>query len=202
LIEGTRERESCDAIIEILRRTHSKDLANELKQYNTSSGEMSILGLSTEAKIPVKKCKIPDKGSKSFSMDKNPRGNCIIINNILDENESLYGQSLRYKHIFEQLYFKVNPNFNVNVKEMEEDLKKISEDPNLTNDDALIVIFICHGENEQLLGIDYFRNNNKDDKIDIPSIVNIFSEERLKRMPKIFIFDCCRISSIFNNCFS
>jgi hypothetical protein len=202
LIECTRERESCDEIIKILRKTHSEDLANELKQYNTSSGEMLLLGLSTQTKIPVKKCKIPDKGSKSFSMSANPRGKCIIINNILSENESLYGQSQRYKHIFEELYFKVKTYYDVNVKRMEKHLNQISKDPNLINDDALIVIFICHGMNEQLLGFDYFRDKNFDDKIDIPSIVNIFSEDRLRRMPKIFIFDCCRISTIFNNCFS
>lgn len=202
MIECTRERESCDAFIEILRKTHSEDLANELKQYNTSSGEMSLLGLSTETKIPVKKCKIPDKGSNSFSMSKNPRGKCIIINNILDGNDSFYKQSQRYRHIFEELYFKVKGIYDKNAEEMETKLKQISEDPNLINDEALILIFICHGMNEQLLGTDYNKKNNQNDKISIPSIVNIFSEERLKKIPKVFIFDCCRKSSIFNNCFS
>jgi hypothetical protein len=202
LIECTREPESCDAIIEIVRKTHSEDLANELKQYNTSSGEMLLLDLSTQTKIPVKKCKIPEKRSAYFPMSANPRGKCIIINNVLNENDSLYGQSQRYKHIFEELYFKVKTYYNVNVERMEKHLKQISKDPNLINDNALIVIFICHGMNEQLLGFDYFRDNNKDDKIDIPSIVNIFSEQTLRKMPKIFIFDCCRISTIFNSCFS
>ncbi len=198
----THKRASCKEIIKILREIHSEDLAIQLEQYNTSSGEMSLLDLSTETKIFVKKCKVPDIDTKSFAMDKNPRGKCIIINNVLNESDSLYGQSQRYKHIFQELHFKVKTYYNANVDRMEKYLKQISEDPNLINDNALIVTFICHGENEQLKGFDYFRDNNKDDKIDIPSIVNIFSEERLRKMPKVFIFDCCRISSIFNNCFS
>ncbi len=130
--------------------------------------------------------------SQWYEMDLNPRGECLIINNLLDEKME---DCKIFKEIFEQLYFKVTCESNWKAQKIYDELKELSKKEELKKANALIVMIISHGGAEDVDGYGGL------DKVRIRSIVNIFSEKKceiLKSKPKIFFFNCCRISK-FNN---
>ncbi len=200
LLELTKTRKSCEIIIELLVKTHQKEEIIELmKGYNKSPGLLNIWNLSTDTNILVEKAKIPNFHIESgyYKMQRYPRGKCIIINN----EPAVYRETHRFKHVFGQLYFDVQPFFNKNVIWIKEYLTNMSENSSLLNDNALVVVVITHGEDEKVLGYDACLESkkkepnlqiNKDDQMLIADVVNIFKD--FIRIPIIFIFDCCRIS--------
>jgi hypothetical protein len=107
----------------------------------------------------------------------------VIINNMTGK---LNKESLRFKNIFEQLFFEVEIFNNYTASEMKTELVKIAK----TVKDSLIVMIISHGHNENVFGYD---------KEDLP-IADIFSDTNcsgLKRKPKLFFFNRCRRSNSF-----
>ncbi len=151
LLELTKTRKSCEVIIDLLVKTSQKQEIIELmKGYNKSPGLLNIWKLSNDTNILVEKAKIPTSGKESayYIMEKYPRGKCIIINNEPD----VYRETDRFEHVFKELYFEVKPFYNKKVDWIKEKLTKMSEDPSLLNNDALVVVIITHGEDEKVLG--------------------------------------------------
>ncbi len=203
LLEFTRLRSTCEEIIKLLKLSGQTEAALELEKYNTSPGRMEV---TTNDEITVKPGK-EMKGTLYYTMSKNPRGKCVIINNFVNylngnllENEGLYKESKRFQSIFAQLYFDVHPihtTVGMTAKAIEDLLKSISRDKSIGKPDALIVMIISHGRDEKVLGYNACRGLDNKDLINISDIVDIFSEtncKALEQTPKLFFFNCCRIS--------
>ncbi len=122
-----------------MRSLGQTEAADELEKYNTSPGRMEV---TTKVEIEVTQVKAEIKGSKSYSMTKNPRGKCIIINNIPD----LFKESQRFEYIFTELYFSVQSNRTENkgltAVEIRERLESLAEDKSLAKDEAFLVMII------------------------------------------------------------
>jgi hypothetical protein len=191
-----------------LRSLGQTEVADELEKYNTSPGRMEI---TTKVEIEVTQVKAEMKGTLYYSMTKNPRGKCIIINNMPD----LLLESQRFEHIFKTLYFEVEPIENtleMTAQQISDKLISVANDKKLTKHEALLVMVISHGEDEKVLGYNACRKPehelfDENDVIKISEIVDIFSEKKcaaLRQTPKMFFFNCCRISKsytkiLFNN---
>jgi hypothetical protein len=196
LLEFTRSRKSCEAIIELLEMSGQVELAELIKVYNKSPGPLNIWNLSTDTNILVEKSKIPRSKEESlyFKMNRKPRGKCIIINN----EPMVHRESERFKHVFNELYFNVESFSSKNISWIKNYLTNLSNDITIAKDNALVIIIITHGENENILGYDACLEMEKNkqilenDQMKIADVVKIFS--KIKRIPIIFIFDCCRIS--------
>ncbi len=125
-------------MVNLLRSLGQTEAADELEKYNTSPGRMEV---TTKVEIEVTQVKAEIKGSKSYSMTKNPRGKCIIINNIPD----LFKESQRFEYIFKTLYFSVqsiDENKELTAVEIRNRLKSLAEDRSLAKDEAFLVMII------------------------------------------------------------
>jgi hypothetical protein len=184
-LEFTRERSTCDEMVKILENSGQIKAANQLKEYNTSPGFMPLTHEIELKVIPA--TVLRSGGSKHFQMDQNPKGKCLIINNMEGE---LIKESLRFKNIFEQIRFDVELCSYMTAEEMENKLKDLSKDERLKNDNALVVMIITHGQDECVIGFD-------GNELRIATIVDLFSEKNcssMNRKPKLFFFNCCRNS--------
>ncbi len=194
MLELTRTRIGCEEIVCLLGELGQTEAANELKEYNTSTGRMKI---TNETVIKVIEAKIGKKGSLYYGMTQKPRGKCIIINNV---NNSVFNESERFRSIFEQLYFDVEPIINMTSAQIRTKLKSSAEDKkSLAKTDAFVLMIISHGQNEEVIGVDFFDKLDENDTISISEIVDIFSENNcphLRQLPKLFFFNCCRISRL------
>jgi hypothetical protein len=197
LAEFTRYRSTCEEMVLLLRNLGQKEAAEELEKYNTSPGRMEI---TTEVMIKVTQVKAPTIGSKCYSMTKNLRGKCIIINN----EPKLFKESQRFEYLFKNLFFDVEPIENMTAQQISNKLKSVADnkDNKLEQHEALLVMVISHGTNENILGYDACRepedqSYDKSDFIKISKIVEIFEGTKcpaLKQTPKMFFFNCCRLS--------
>jgi hypothetical protein len=182
--EFTKERDSCNKMIDILEKCGQTEAAEKLREYNSSPPFMPD---SYETKLEVTPATVLKAGnSKILSMTKNPRGKCVIINNMTGK---LNKESLRFEDIFKQLFFEVEIFENLTASEMKTKLVEIAK----IVKDSLIVMIISHGHDEKVIGFD-------GNDLRITEIVDIFSErncKELSRKPKIFFFNCCRISESF-----
>ncbi len=190
-LEFTRERSTCEKLIEILRDSGLEEAANKLSQFNKSEGLMEI---SYETNLQVRITRHEWKGTDYYEMNKRVRGKCVIFNNIM----TLCRESFRFQSIFKQLNFEVVLHFQLTTEEIEDRLQLLANDKSLSKSNALIVMIISHGSDERIMGFDRYQNNdNPNDLKKISDIVNIFSEEKCKNLygkPKLFFFTCCRIS--------
>jgi hypothetical protein len=138
LTELTRERDTCNAIIDLLRETKQKEAAKELQKYNTSSGLLVLSKLSLEEKIGVNRAMCSKTGSRPYPMLRNPRGKFIIVNNIPD----LQKESKRFQYVFNELYFTPIAFENLSANQIQNELEKVSNDPSLENENAFIFMII------------------------------------------------------------
>jgi hypothetical protein len=208
LLEFTRLRSTCEEMVHLLRSLGQTDAADELEKYNTSPGRMEI---TTEVEIKVTQVKAEIKGTLFYPMTKNPRGKCIIINN----EPKLLNESKRFEFIFKKLFFDVEPiesTFKMTAQQISDKLKSVAKDKKLAKHEALLVMVISHGEDEKILGYNACRELedemfDESDVIKISEIVDIFAEKKcmaLRQTPKMFFFNCCRLSKsdikiLFNN---
>jgi hypothetical protein len=180
-LEFTKERDSCNEMIDILEKCRQTEVAQLLKEFNSSPPFMPE---SNEIELNVIPATVLKMGnSKIFPMNKRPRGMCVIINNVTEE---LKKESLRFENIFKQLLFDVVMFENLSASQMVTELEKIREKVK----ESLIVMIISHGKDEKIIGFD-------GNDLRITEIVDIFSEKNCKalsRKPKLFFFNCCRSS--------
>ncbi len=198
LLEFTRLRSTCEEMVHLLRSLGQTEAADELEKYNTSPGRMEI---TTEVEIKITQAKAETKGTLFYPMTKKTRGKCIIINNIPE----LLNESKRFEFIFKKLFFDVEPienTFKITAQEIRDKLKAVAKDKKLAKHEALLVMVISHGGDEKVLGYNAYRPPEDElfdgsDVIKISEIVDIFAEKKclaLRQTPKMFFFNCCRIS--------
>src|SRR5579871_6897934 len=95
-LEFTKERDTCNEMIKILKKCGQRNAANLLKQYNSSP---PFIPFSYEKNLKVTPASVLKEGnSKILSLKGKPRGKCVIINNVTD---SLSKESFRFANIFE-----------------------------------------------------------------------------------------------------
>jgi hypothetical protein len=134
-------------MVDILRKSGQQKSADELEKFNISPSPW-ILSLDIE--LEVIKSQTLKSGSKWFRMESIPRGKCIIINNLVDNGNM---DSLRFNSVFKQLGFDVEYEncYNMSANKIMERLSYLSKEDRLKNDDALIVMIISHGQEEEIL---------------------------------------------------
>jgi hypothetical protein len=161
-------------VIRILENSgpENAEAAEKLKYYNTSP---KFIKESDEIELPVRRATILKSGyTKWFEMDRNPRGLCLIINNLKSQ---VTKESLRLENVFKQLFFDVELCYNMKTEQMEKRLKDLAKEERLKKDNALVVMIISHGLDDHVEGVDGKR-------LSISSIVDIFSEEKCNYMEK------------------
>jgi len=124
-----------------------------------------------------------------YSMNTNPRGKCIIINNI-DELEQ---ESERFKYVFEYLYFEVKLMNCLSADQILTELESIVKDESLASDQGLTVMIISQGANEEVSGAESFNKRNSNNSIKISRIFEIFADNNcpnLKHVPKLLFINC------------
>jgi hypothetical protein len=187
-LEFIRERCPCNEMIEILENSGQKEAAKILREHNISE-EMKLDCQMTEVKVnPTLDWK--SGGSKYYEMIGDPRGKCLIINNLM---ANVILDTFLFKNVFEQLYFQVECDEkescqNLTKNQMWTKLETFAKEAEKADLNATVVIIISHGQDENITGID-------GEDLIIEKIVDLFSNEncpKLRRKPKLFFFNCCR----------
>ncbi|CAG2161379.1 unnamed protein product, partial [Oppiella nova] len=123
-------------------------------------------------------------------MEGTPRGRAIIFVTVDD----LLNESLRFKWILEKMFFKVDIHRQLTCAQISDILDVVSNEKH--DGDAFIMMFIGHGYDEKIQGW----QERDGDELAISKIVDKFSENNclsLRNKPKIFLFNCCRISTFY-----
>ena len=212
LLELTKERSTCQAVINALNSSGQPEAAKALEDYNKSSGPMPY---TYEEELEVRHCLYPKRDmSNCYNLLKKVRGKAIIFNTMEDPpnpEHSLKKETNRFRHLFEKLHFYVKVFTKMSAKQFKESLIEITKDESLEEDEAFILMVITHGQNEQVFGsiacdliekkvmglapnddIEVQQEIDKD-VIGIQEIIGILAEcEYLKSKPKLFCFTCCR----------
>ena len=139
----------------------------------------------------------PPEQLKSYEMNRNPRGKCIIVNNIeFEDRHDLcrHGADVDENALvtlFQGLSFNVETRQNLKLDELL-NLAKTAAKGNHEESDAFFFIMMSHGgDNDKLLCKDLL-------KVSVEDIMFHFKAERCKKLaekPKVFIFQACRGSS-------
>ena len=133
---------------------------------------------------------------KSYGMNRNPRGKCIIINNSEFQDEAYNRPGAEFDEqaletLFEYLSFDVEIHPNLDSRDMR-DLVRTTASENHSESDALFVIVMSHGgDHDTVLGVDQ-------KNIAVEEMMSEFKAARCKTLegkPKVFIFQVCRGSS-------
>lgn len=174
-----------DAAAYTLGLIFSLDLTSliDLSKCDPSKGHI----IPEQDKLTLLSGKNPGSMSNAYSMDKDVRGICLLVNNYF--TLGTYLEMERFRNIFHQLRFKVIMKKNLNAENIFLDLLTISKNPDLLEHNAFIFMIITHGtENEEILGFD-----GKPLKIEY--LTKLFDSEEckfLQNKPRLFFFNCCR----------
>lgn len=133
---------------------------------------------------------------KVYKMSSEPRGTCIIINNMdfdrEQSKEERKGSDLdaqRMKSLFTQLHFSVTVKTNLTALDMKSFLRKAAEPEKHRDADCLVVILLSHGNENAIEGTD---GNMLDLRNEIYSLFNNTNCPTLKEKPKLFFVQACR----------
>jgi hypothetical protein len=125
--------------------------------------------------------------SGPYSMTKQIRGYCVLINNYF--TFGTYKEMQRFRNIFYQMHFEVIMKKNLDKQDLLRTLRIISQDPKLETHDAFMLMIIAHGNNnKEVYGFD-------GQSVRINTIMEMFNNEEcrfLQNKPKCFFFNCCR----------
>jgi hypothetical protein len=125
--------------------------------------------------------------SGPYSMTKQIRGYCVLINNYF--TVGTYKEMQRFRNIFYQMHFEVIMKKNLDKQDLLRTLRIISQDPKLETHDAFMFMIIAHGNNnKEVYGFDR-------QSVRINTIMEMFNNEEcrfLRNKPKCFFFNCCR----------
>lgn len=144
--------------------------------------------------VQVKPARSPKLTSEVYSMTQNPRGRCIIINNVnfdggIKDRQGSELDADRMKTLFTQLYFKVTVASNLTHDEMKELLRLVSKAESHTSADCLVVILMSHGDEGFIFGSD---GKKLDLQNDVYGTFNNKECPTLQGKPKIFFVQACR----------
>jgi len=125
-----------------------------------------------------------------FSMNKSPRGYCILINNYF--TVGTYKEMQRFRSIFYRLHFEVIMEKNLTIKQIRERITELSKSKEIPEPDAIVFMFIgFENKNEDIM------DHNKD-SISIAELTDLFNDSnfpQLKEKPRLFFFNCCQNES-------
>ncbi|XP_061791272.1 caspase-8 isoform X2 [Nerophis lumbriciformis] len=143
----------------------------------------------------AKKSNKPDHSDQAeyYAMNRNPHGLCVIVS-----NEDFLGPNLRNRSgtrqdevalesVFSRLGFKVSVHRNLAAEQIRQTLKELAQ-INFSDDDALVVCLLSHGENGCVFGTD-------EQKVPIPDLTAPFTSVRaptLAGKPKLFFIQACQ----------
>jgi hypothetical protein len=131
-------------------------------------------------------------GNSVYLMFNSPRGYCLLINNHF--TLGTYKEMQRFRNIFFQLHFDVIMMKNTNKIDIINILTEISNRNELNDHNAFVFMIIAHGnEKNEIYGFD-----SETIKIrDLMDLMNTENCPKLRSKPKLFFFNCCRGSKIF-----
>jgi hypothetical protein len=136
-----------------------------------------------------------EESENVYSMKHKPRGFCMIINNYKGDNDEMFSdragsiidrKSLEF--VFSQLGFKVIVHENLNAHDMKLKCSDLSQDKEMNKHDALAVIFLSHGDNGEIIGVD-------GKSVEVEELLEFFNNDEcdyLKGKPKMFFVSACR----------
>ena len=137
--------------------------------------------------------------NECYYMEKNPRGQCLIINNehFYDQNKKellnfrRHGTDMdasRLKNLYDKLNFQVDMCVDLTEREMRHKISSFANDCefNSANYDAICLIVLSHGTDGYVYGIDFENRINMD-----KDILSLFDDILIGK-PKLFIFQACR----------
>ena len=133
---------------------------------------------------------------KSYGMNRNHRGKCLIINNSEFQDEAYSRPGAEFDEqaleaLFEYLSFDMEIHPNLDSRDMR-DLVRTTASENHSESDALFVIVMSHRvDHDTVLGVDQ-RNIAVEEMM---SELNAARCKTLEGKPKVFIFQVCRGSS-------
>ncbi len=143
----------------------------------------------------------PIGGSLYYEMSKAIRGKCLIINNATNE---VSRESKIFKSIFTQLHFKVEMKDKLKALEIKDLLSSLAEDEKLAKNEALVIMIISKGANEQIFEYNACESVYEETPISLAQIVDIFSDKNcpfVRNIPKLFFFNCFNPGKILWNDF-
>jgi hypothetical protein len=153
--------------------------------------------IGTVQEVFVRLADRPMFGSKYYPMSKAVRGKCLIINNATNE---VFRESKIFESIFTQLHFKVEMKDNLKALEIKDLLLSLAKDKELKINEALIIMIISKGADEQIFGYNAYESVYEKSPISFAQIVDIFSNENcpaLSYKPKLFFFNCFSLGKTF-----
>ncbi|RWS10518.1 caspase-8-like cysteine peptidase [Dinothrombium tinctorium] len=182
-------------------------LLNFFKEYRTSSRVSiswtqrlcfdNLFDEQSEAKRELIEEKLMnfriERESLYYKMNSDPKGYCIIINNVKFKNSPPRCSSLkdaeRLKKIFKGFGFKVEVNDDLKAEQMEQCLRNVLDrKEELEKHNALVFIVLTHGGAGHVLGTD-------EKPVDVIKFWQMFDSNvypSLCGKPKVLVFQCCR----------
>ncbi|XP_077535208.1 uncharacterized protein LOC144147054 isoform X3 [Haemaphysalis longicornis] len=133
-------------------------------------------------------------GPKIYSMTRNPRGRCIILNNVHfdSHSESREGSELdvdRMHALFTQFHFEVTIESNLSAMDMKAILEGVSKEESQKDADCLVVILMSHGKEGTIYGSD---GEEVHLEPDVYGPFNNCNCRTLQGKPKLFFIQACR----------
>lgn len=182
---------SCNAVVTVNggSGTHASSTSNKEKITNA---EPTLAPENNGIKvIPTT---APQHGDKIYTMNRNPRGKCIVINNINFHDPSHERKGSEYdaqgmKSLFTQLHFDVTEQQNLSVNDMVLTFNNAAKVQKAETSDCLVVILMSHGANGVIWGIDGKTLPLWEGAYTWFNDVNC---PALKGKPKLFFIQACR----------
>lgn len=152
------------------------------------------LSQSGRPRLVVAPAKHVMSGDKIYPMTRNPRGLCIIINNIdfgfyAERRSGAEVDGENMKHLFEALHFLVDYREDLEANTIKNTFLEAAKSTHHGNAECLVVILMSHGTNGKIKGVD-------DDDVDLVQDVfrqfNNVNCPDLQGKPKIFFIQACR----------
>ncbi|XP_015795119.1 caspase-7 [Tetranychus urticae] len=177
------------------------DPATTQNEINLASIEEEILqstatrtvSLKPERQFIVKVDGEMKQGEDIYDLKSNPRGYCLIVNNIdfeiFEQRLSAEEDGVFLASIFEQLGFEMNYFKNLTASDIEAIFQKYSKMEELKEHDALVCVIMSHGAKRDIIvGSDglYVRLET------LLSYFNNFNCPHLMNKPKLFFIQACR----------
>jgi hypothetical protein len=182
--ESLASQDESDSVLGIAKRTivRFKDLLSSPK---ACGEELTVIKAAK-----IKSTKYGDV----YNMTSRPRGICLIIDNQLFSVPNLAfragsrADADRLSDVFSQLGFYISRYINKNVDQMKTLLLRLSTNPELAYHDALAVIILSHGKDDEIYGSD-------GGLIAVADILSLFNNINCRLMinkPKMFFLSACR----------
>lgn len=168
----------------------SPQATGRAREHNKSARKLST---SSRPRLVVAQAKDFMSGDKIYPMTRNPRGLCIIINNIYFFHDpprlgaKVDGENM--KNLFEALHFLVDYREDLTAHDMKKMFREAAKTKAHRNAECFVVILMSHGTNGKIKGVD---GEDVDLLYDVFRRFNNVNCPDLQGKPKIFFIQACR----------